>query len=76
MHWLCWLMAAAVGSCGGYLLHSVRVRMMTVREQRDLAQLKSQLNDAIATVEAVNDLILRRERMRMPTSGTPRNRLQ
>ncbi len=66
MHWACWVAATAIGTCAGYMLHGARVRMLSAREKADMEALRTKLSEALATVEAVNALILKRQALQMP----------
>ncbi len=61
MNWVPCIAALGIGACAGYMLHTARTRMLTARERADMLELRKKLNEAVRTVEAVNDLILRRQ---------------
>ena len=61
MHWACWIAASAIGTCAGYMLHSARMRMLTGKERAEMERLKAKLRETLATVEAVHDLIVKRD---------------
>ena len=66
MHWVPCIAALGIGACAGYMLHTARARMLTAREKADMLELRRKLSEAVATVEAVNKLILRRQAQQMP----------
>ncbi len=66
MHTVCWVAASLLGTAAGYLLHSVRVRMMSARERKELAALKVKLEETMHVVDSVAALIARREKRHPP----------
>ncbi len=62
MNWVPCIAALGIGACAGYMLHTARSRMLTARERKDMLAMRAKLNEALAVVQSVNDLILRQQR--------------